>query len=235
MLISGIQKISLIDFPDTPACIVFTPGCNFRCGMCHNPEFVLPEEILKIKDSFIPEGAVLRFLRARKGMLEGVVITGGEPTIQGDLLTFMKKIRDEGLKIKLDSNGARPEILEQVIEQQLVDYIAMDLKHIPEKYQGVSGRCVQPEKIRSSIRTIVNSGVDHEFRTTVIKEIHTPEIMKKMAREVEGAQNLYLQAFRPGKTLDPAYGTLTTYKDAKLTEFARDIFSPHVMHADVRI
>ncbi|MAG11819.1 MAG: anaerobic ribonucleoside-triphosphate reductase activating protein [Parcubacteria group bacterium] len=234
MLISGIQKLTLIDFPDTPACIVFTLGCNFRCGMCHNPEFVLTEKVLKLKDSCIPEEAFFEFLNQRKGMIEGVVITGGEPTIMYDLIGFIEKIKEMGFKVKLDSNGSRPDIIEKIIQMGVIDYIAMDIKITPERYKELTPRCVKPEKIKQSIRTIINSGIDHEFRTTMIKEFHDIETLKKMASEIQGAQRIYLQPFRPENTLDPAYKQYESFSNEEMENIAHTIFNPHVGEVGVR-
>ncbi len=235
MLISGIQKLSLLDFPDTPACIVFTPGCNFRCGMCHNPEFVLPEKILQIKDSFIPEDAFFAFLQQRKDMLEGVVITGGEPTLMGDLIPFTQKIKNMGFKVKLDSNGSLPQILQKIIDKKIIDYIAMDIKSDPDEYETVAGLCMKPERIRTSIKTIINSGIPHEFRSTLIKEIHTPQILRKMAQEIRGAQNIFLQSFRSEHTLDPAFKQMTSFDEDEMKSIADTIFAPTVKNASVRM
>jgi len=234
MLISGIQKLTFIDFPDTPACIVFTLGCNFRCGMCHNPEFVLTEEVLKLKDSCIPEEAFFKFLNQRKGLLEGVVITGGEPTIMHDLIPFIEKVKKEGFKVKLDSNGSRPDIIEKIIQMNVIDYIAMDIKITPDRYKELTPRCVKPEKIKQSVRTIINSGIDHEFRTTMIKEFHDKKTLKDMATEIKGAKRLYLQAFRPDHTLDPTFKQYTPFSVEEMNDIANSVFHANVGEVGVR-
>ena len=234
MLISGVQKLSLIDYPDTPACVVFTLGCNFRCGMCHNPEFVLPEYVVKLKESCISEEAFFSFLDTREGLIEGVVITGGEPTVMGDLVPFIQKIKKKGYKVKLDSNGSRPDVLKHIIVHNMVDYIAMDLKTVPELYTHEVQRCTPPKNIRESIRYIIDSGIDHEFRTTAIKEVHDHEVLTKMAQEIKGAQNFYLQEFRPGHTLDPAYAHMTPFEFDEMKGIAQDVFEQHVGHVGVR-
>ena len=234
MLISGIQKLSLLDFPDTPACIVFKLGCNFRCGLCHNPEFVRTEEVRKIRKACIPEENIFEFLTQRKGFIEGVVITGGEPTIQHDLIPFIREIRNRGFKVKLDSNGSRPEILRKVIEEMLVDYIAMDMKISLDRYKEITPRCVAPEKIRESIRLLIESKIPYEFRSTLIKELHDDKTLKHMSQEIKGAKKIYFQEFRPARTLDPMYGHLTPFTQEEMKTIAHKIFASCVEEAHVR-
>lgn len=205
MLISGVQQFTMLDYPDRIACIAFTPGCNFRCGYCHNPEFVLPEKILQIRGSFIPEPSFFQFLRSREGMLEGVVVSGGEPTLQYDLLKFLGEIKTMGFLTKLDTNGNRPETLAKAIEQKLVDYIAMDVKSSLSGYRALVGPLVSTDNIQKSIDLIKNSGVEYEFRSTIMKETHPPEVLADMACLVAGADRVYLQQFRPGHTLAPEF------------------------------
>lgn len=163
MKIGGIQKVSLIDFPANISCVVFTQGCNFRCRYCHNPELVYPQLFQKE----IPQEEVFEYLKKRKNLLEGVVITGGEPTIQADILDFIKEIRKLGYKIKLDTNGYVPEVLEKLIP--FLDYIAMDIKTSFDKveYSRICGIEIDIEKIIQSIKLIVESKKNFEFRTTV--------------------------------------------------------------------
>ncbi|MDP3957556.1 MAG: anaerobic ribonucleoside-triphosphate reductase activating protein [bacterium] len=205
MVLSGIQKFTLIDFPGKIACVLFTGGCNYRCGFCHNPEFVLPEELAKLSKSFIPEAAALNFLKKRQGMLEGVVISGGEPTIMPDLGNFIAKVRDLGYAVKLDSNGNRPEVLRSLIEKNLVDYIAMDFKTSLPDYRSLVGQWADEMKLRESIELLKQGDVDYEFRTTLIREVHTPEILKAMSATLAGAKRLFLQTFRSGTVLNPAF------------------------------
>ena len=190
MIISGIQRFTLLDFPGKIACIVFTGGCNYRCGFCHNPEFVLPEELAKLSKSFIPEVAALNFLKKRRGMLEGVVISGGEPTIMPDLEDFIMKVRDLGFAVKLDSNGNRPEVLRSLIDKGLVDYIAMDFKTSLPDYRSLVGQWADEMKLRESIELLKQGDVDYEFRTTLIREVHTPEILKIMSKTLARFQGL---------------------------------------------
>ncbi len=233
MLISGIQQFTLLDYPDKTACIVFTPGCNFRCGFCHNPEFVLPEEIEQIKDSFIPEAAFFRFLEERQGLLDGVVITGGEPTLMGDLLPFIEKIKEMGFLVKLDSNGNTPQILKKIVETGLVDYVAMDIKTILPKYKELVGSRVREAHIQEAISFIKDHGIDHEFRSTIIKEVHTPDVLQGMAVLVEGARRYFLQNFRPEKTLDPAFEHYHGFSESELYDI-RELFVPVVAEVGIR-
>lgn len=234
MVISGIQKFSILDFPGKTACIVFTPGCNFRCGFCYNPEFVLPEEIKKISDSFIPESAFFNFLDQRKDLLDGVVITGGEPTVIADLPSFMAKIRKKDFLVKLDSNGNKPEVLKDVFKRGLVDYIAMDIKTSLANYQDLAGEGANPKNIEESIELIMKSGIPYEFRSTIVREIHTEKILKEMAELIKGAELYYMQAFRPGQTLDPAVSDYHPYDEKEMKRMANDIFGRHVKKVGVR-
>ncbi len=227
MLISGIEKFSLIDFPDILSCIVFTPGCNFRCGFCHNAEFVLPECINKLKQSFIPEQVFFNFLEKRRNKLEGVVICGGEPTLMPDLPVFIEKIKKMGFLVKLDTNGHRPEILENLIDNQLLDYIAMDIKTSMDNYSKLTGVDISTENIKKSIEIIKNSGIEYEFRTTLIKEIHTNERLAKMLELIKGSKRMYFQKFLPKKTLNKRFSHYHSFNEEELktikNQFEKDI------------
>lgn len=218
MLISGIQPSTLLDYPEKTACIVFTPGCNFRCGYCHNPEFVLPENIIKLKNDFIPEQSFFNFLSRRKGLLDGVVISGGEPTTAADLIPFMKKIKAAGFLVKLDTNGNRPDIIKHALEKKVVDYIAMDLKTSLTHYQTLVGKLAQPDAIKQSIDLIKNSGIDYEFRSTLLKEVHSAILLDEMSEQIQGARRWYLQTFRPGHTLDTAYQNYHCFSEQELLQ-----------------
>jgi len=194
MQISAIQKLTLLDFPGRTACTVFTPGCNFRCGYCHNAEFVLPEKIKKISADFIPEEAVFNFLKKRQGLLDGICITGGEPTLQVGLSAFLKKVRRLGFKIKLDTNGSMPKVVRELFYRRLLDYVAMDIKASPENYEKLVGVNVINE-IRQTRDLIMQSGVEYEFRTTLVREIVDAEEFKKILEFVRGASKYFLQNF----------------------------------------
>jgi pyruvate formate lyase activating enzyme len=233
MLISGIQKFTLLDFPQKIACILFTGGCNYRCKFCHNPEFVLPEELAKISDSFIPEEAALNFLEQRKGMLQGVVISGGEPTIMPDLEDFIVKVRELGFAVKLDTNGNRPEVMRSLIEKKLVDYIAMDFKTSLPEYQSLVGKWADAKKLQESINLLKEGKVEYEFRSTLIREIHTSEILGAMKETVSGAKRLYLQTFRNSITLDPAFKDFHNFTMDEMQDIAK-LFSGSVEEVFVR-
>lgn len=165
MRIGGLQKFSFIDYPGKTAAIIFTQGCNFKCGYCHNPQLVYPS-LFKVS---IPEEQIFAFLESRKNQLDGVVITGGEPTLQPDLIDFITKVKDMGFLIKLDTNGSNPKVLEQIIKQNLVNFIAMDIKAPFDKYNSVCCVPVNIENIKLSINLIKKSGINFLFRTTYDK------------------------------------------------------------------
>lgn len=233
MVISGIQKFTLIDFPGKIACVIFVGGCNFRCSFCHNPEFVLPEELAKIRGSFIPVTAALNFLDKRKNMLQGVVITGGEPTIMPDLEDFIRQIRALGFVVKLDTNGNRPEIIRSLIEKSLLDYVAMDFKTSLPKYQSLVGKQADEAKLLESINLLKEGKVEYEFRTTLIKEVHTDEILEAMCETMTGAKRLYFQSFRSATTLDPAFKDCHSFSREEMQGIA-DRFSTRVEQVVVR-
>jgi pyruvate formate lyase activating enzyme len=220
MLLSGVTKLTLLDFPGKTACIVFTAGCNFRCGFCHNPEFVLPEKIREIAKGFIKEEAFFNFLDRRKGLLQGVVITGGEPTLHPDLEAFIRNIRERGFAVKLDSNGNRPEVLARLLGEDLLDFVAMDYKTRLSDYRTVSGEWVESEKVRASRDMLIRGSIPYEFRTTLLREVHTPEVLGTMRDELAGATTFYLQPFRNEITLDPAYEHYSGFDRDELEEIA---------------
>ena len=192
MIIKGIQKLTLLDFPGRVACTIFTAGCNFRCPFCHNASLVLGADT---PTGTIPTEELFAFLEARRGRLTGICISGGEPTLQPDLEDFIRRVRALGYAVKLDTNGYRPEVLARLISEGLVDYIAMDIKSSREGYSRLAGVPVDIDKIEQSVRIIMHSGVPYEFRTTVIGDLHTEEDFHKMADWLEGAENFYLQGF----------------------------------------
>lgn len=179
MRISGLQKLTLLDFPGKMAAIVFTQGCNFRCPFCHN------SDLLDNEEGQIETEEVIDYLNKRKKMLDGVVISGGEPTIQPDLKEFIRKCKHMGLAVKLDTNGSNPKVIEDLIEDGLIDYIAMDIKNTFDDYEGITGVFnVDVEKMKRSIEVIKASGIDHEFRTTIVKDYHDYGKIDKIAEYV---------------------------------------------------
>lgn len=221
MIIGGLQKTSLLDFPEKIAAIVFTMGCNFRCGYCHNPELINGEA--KIEEVF-------EFLKTRQGKLDGVVITGGEPCLQKDLPEFIKQVKELGFAVKLDTNGSFPEMLEKVLPD--LDYVAMDIKAPLEKYSQIVNVDVDTSKILKSIEVLKNGGVDYEFRTTVVKSQLSFEDFEKIGQLIQGAPRYYLQRFEASKILDKGLENEKTYSTE---EFERiiDILKPYVK-AEVR-
>jgi pyruvate formate lyase activating enzyme len=201
MNIGGLQKVSLIDFPGKISAIVFLQGCNFRCPYCHNPELVNE----KLYGPCIEEEAVLTFLEKRIGKLDAVSITGGEPTLQEGLPEFIRKVRDLGFLIKLDTNGSHSAMLRLLMEENLLDYIAMDIKGPLHRYDKVCRVNVDKEEISNSIRIILGASVDYEFRTTLVQDLLTEEDILAMGDLVRGARLFVLQNFVPSKTLDERY------------------------------
>ena len=191
MKISGFQKLTLLDFPGHTACTLFTPGCNMRCPFCHNTPLVTGEA-----QEEYSEEEILSYLKKRQGILDGVAITGGEPLLHKDIGDFIRKIKAEGYKVKLDTNGSKSEVLKSLINEGLVDFIAMDIKNTPEKYALTSGSAVPYEEIAGSIELIKSSGIPHEFRTTVVKEYHTKEDIISIAKMLGKGEKYYLQQFK---------------------------------------
>ncbi len=191
MNICGFQKLTLLDFPGHTACTLFTFGCNMRCPFCHNSSLVTG----KCEESHSEE-EVLSFLEKRQGLLDGVAVTGGEPLLQKDIDLFLEKVKALGYSVKLDTNGSFPERLASLIEKGLIDYIAMDIKNIPEKYSLTSGTQIDTDKIKRSVEIIKSSGIEHEFRTTVTAQHHTPDDIINIARWLGKNEKYYLQQFR---------------------------------------
>jgi len=229
MLIGGFQRFSLIDYPGKICAIVFTQGCNFRCPYCHNPELVNP----KLFETPIPEKEVLSFLANRRGKLDAVEITGGEPTLQPDLRDFMSELKKFDYLVKLDTNGSNPEILSEAIERGIVDYLAMDVKAPLERYHEITDSRVDPAKIEHSIELIMSSGLDYEFRTTVVKSQLGKRDILEIGRLIRGSKRYILQKFVPVKVLNPKYLDEVTYGDEDL-EYFRDAVKGYVVECVVR-
>lgn len=199
MRIGGLQKFSLIDYPGKMSAVIFTQGCNFRCPYCYNTELVIPKQF----GPTIPELAVMLFLARRRSYLEGVVMTGGEPTQQADLIPFLDKIKKLGYLIKLDTNGSHPRTLKKLIQLKLVDYIAMDVKAPLAKYNQVAGVNVPVEPIQESIQLILHAGIEYEFRTTLVRPLCSQDDLAELLRSIEGVQRYTIQRFIPcEKVLD---------------------------------
>ena len=193
MFISGLQKLTLLDYPGRVACTVFTGGCNFRCPFCHNALLVLPERLAQDTN----EEQVLTFLKKRTGILDGVAITGGEPLIHKEIPAFLEKVKALGFSIKLDTNGSFPDMLESIVKAGLADRVAMDIKNSPERYAetiGLDHFDIAP--VERSKEFLMSCGIDYEFRTTVVKGIHTEESLLGAAQWIAGAKEYYLQQFK---------------------------------------
>ena len=193
MRIAGLQKLTLLDYPEHTACTVFTAGCNLRCPFCHNSELVLPER----KPPLLAEEEFFSFLSKRQGILDGVCVTGGEPLLQPDIGDFLARIKALGFAVKLDTNGTRPQVLRQLVEQGLVDYVAMDIKNSPDSYAKTAGiPDMDLTPIRESVDYLMSGAVDFEFRTTVADGLHTAQDMAAIGQWLQGAKRYYLQQFK---------------------------------------
>lgn len=221
MEIAGLQKFTLIDYPDKIACTVFFAGCNFRCPWCYNPELVLPE---KMKEQpRIPEKEFFNFLKERKELLEGCVLCGGEPMINKDLPQFCNRIKRLDYLIKLDTNGSNPRMLEKLIDEKLIDYVAIDIKAPREKYSKLAGREVSVGNVEKSIKILKQSGMDFEMRTTVVPGLLKKEDILRIAKWIEPASRYILQNFRPEKTIDPRFEKVKPYPEDYLLEIQKAV------------
>jgi pyruvate formate lyase activating enzyme len=209
MKIGAFQRFSLIEYPGKISAIIFCQGCNFRCPYCYNRELVLPE----LFQPLLLEGEILDFLAKRRGKLEAVTITGGEPALQPDLNSFISRLKGMEYLVKVDTNGSIPNVLEEWIQSQLVDYIAMDIKGPLEKYGEITRSGIEPDKILQSIRILMSSVVDYEFRTTVVQSLLTGDDILKIARLIAGAKRYALQRFLASKTLDDSFMGKRTFSD----------------------
>ena len=207
MRFGGCQRCSLIDFPGKISAVLFTVGCPFRCAFCHNPSLVLPGQSIE----WLTSEEVIDFLQTRVGKLDGVVISGGEPTIHSDLPEFIAAIRAMGFAIKLDTNGSQPEMIDRLLTARLVDYWAMDRKASLARYDIVTAVPIDRDAIVRSTHLLMERAPDYEFRTTVVRQFHPPEEIERIGQELSGARRLVLQQFRPHQTLDPSLHTATAY------------------------
>lgn len=196
MKISGFQKLTLLDFPTKCACIIFTQGCNFRCPYCQNSGLIGHEN-----DYLIDEEEIFSYLKKRKGLLDGIVISGGEPTVQKDLVEFIKKVKEIGYLVKLDTNGSNPTMLKELVDNNLVDYVAMDVKNTFKDYSKVTDCPVKTDNLKKSIDILANSNVEHEFRTTIIKNIHTIDRILDICDYVYKKGHVYLQNFEQSENV----------------------------------
>lgn len=235
MHIAWIQKSTLVDYPGKIACVIFTQGCNFRCHFCHNPECVLPEQMLLFKNDLIPDEVFFNFLESRKGFLDGVSICGGEPTLQPDLYDFAKKVKEMGFSVKLDTNGRDYKLVQRMVNDGILDYVAIDLKHTMYSYETAVGIAQTAPFFFSYdklLQFLLEGNIDYEYRTTVIKGMHTADDIESMAHHIRGAKNYYLQNYIGGNTLDPNFGG-KPFSDEELDEF-KEIAEKYAKHVGIR-
>ena len=230
MNLAGLIKTSLLDYPGKISSVVFTQGCNFRCGYCHNCQLIP----MKSPDSEpdILEEDFFEFLNQRKELLDGVVITGGEPTLQIDLEEFIWKIKSLGLLVKLDTNGTASRRVEHLLDQDLVDYIAMDVKMSWERYHELAPKSAY-RQIQKTMDMVMKSGVEYEFRTTVVPGIHDPRELEEIAKSMQGAHHFYIQNFRPVNTYDSSLLDQHGFTDKQLRAF-KNIAAPYVKYVGIR-
>ncbi len=226
MVLGGLQKLTLLDFPGHVACTVFTLGCNFRCPFCHNTPLVLTAEtpVYDTEEFF-------RFLEKRRGLIDGVAVTGGEPLLQKDIADFLRRIKTMGYAVKLDTNGAFPGVLKELTEQGLVDYVAMDVKNAPEKYEMTAGCSGILEPVRESVAFLLSGAVPYEFRTTAVAELHTEADFREIGKWISGCEHYYIQQFADsGDILAPGMSQPPAEMMEKYLQAARE----HVPSASLR-
>jgi pyruvate formate lyase activating enzyme len=219
MKIGDLQKVSLIDYPGLISAIIFSQGCNFKCSYCHNPELVDPglfQRCIKEKD-------LMDFLNTRKGKLDAVVITGGEPTIHDDLASFIHKIKKMKFAVKLDTNGSQPQVIKHLLAENLLDFIAMDIKAPLEKYKEIVKTPVKADSIKESIRLILKAKIPYEFRTTVLESQLEEKDILQIAKLIDGANSYVLQKFVPVKVLDKKFLKEKSFSDEKLQKIKSHI------------
>lgn len=227
MQIHGMNKTTLLDYPGIVATTLFTGNCNFRCPFCQNADLVLDP----MSQPLISEEEIFSHLKKRKGIVKGVCVTGGEPTLQPDIMEFLSKIHEIGLLVKLDSNGYRPEVLRKLLESGCVDYFAMDIKTSLDEYDKVAGVKIDSEKINESVSIIMNSGKEYEFRTTVVRELHNKENFEKIAELLSGAKQYFLQGYVDSeRVISPGF---TAYSLNELEEF-KEILQPKIKKVYIR-
>ena len=227
MKIHGLQKMTLLDFPGRVACTVFTGACDFRCPFCHNFELVDGSA-----PAVMDEEALFAFLKKRRGLLDGVAVTGGEPCLHKDLPKLLAGIRNLGYAVKLDTNGNHPDLLEEILQRDLADYVAMDIKNSPEKYARTIGLSrIDLGAVTRSIGLLMESGKDYEFRTTVVSQFHEAEDFAKIGEMIRGAKAYYLQAFTDRDTVP--FAGLSAPSREELEGFA-DIVRPFVRQVHLR-
>lgn len=228
MVVFGLQKLSLLDYPGKTACTVFTGGCNFRCPYCHNASLVVGlDEVEPISnDDFFS------FLNKRRNILDGICITGGEPLLQPDIENFIREIKNLGYSVKLDTNGTFPDKLIRLVDENLIDYVAMDIKNSPQKYDvtvGLTG--IDFSKIKCSVEFLLSNPINYEFRTTVVKELHNKEDFLSIGEWIKGAKQYFLQSFIDSG--DILGGSFSAYSKTELEEI-KELMLPYVKETHIR-
>ncbi len=228
--IKGLHKTTLIDYPDKVACTIFLPRCNFRCGFCYNKDLVVDYDSMPT----MTEEKVLDFLKERKKWLDGVVFTGAEPTLHKELPAFIKKVKEIGYLVKVDTNGTSPERLNWLIDKKLVDYIAMDIKGALESYDKITGVKVDIGKVKESIEILKNSDVEYEFRLTCVPTLHSKEDIEKIGNLLKGSKKMFLQQFKHvGKFIDESLLKVKPFSKEELEEF-KDILNKYIDKVEIR-
>lgn len=225
MKIGGLQKVSLIDYPGLICATIFLQGCNFKCSYCHNPELVES----KLFQPCIKEREVLDFFNMRREKLDAVVITGGEPTIHDGLALFIKQIKKMGFAVKLDTNGSQPQVIKNLLDEKLLDFIAMDIKAPLEKYKDIVKTQINPDSIKESIRLILKAKIPYEFRTTVVASQLEEKDILQIGKMIAGAKHYVLQKFVPAKTLDKRFLKELSYSDEKFQKIRNRL--EHKLHS----
>ena len=227
MKIAGFQKLTLLDFPGKVAATVFTPGCNFRCPFCHNAALVLTPGDTPL----FSEEEVLDYLARRQGILEGICITGGEPLLQADIGSFIRRVRSLGYAVKLDTNGSLPERLFPLLDEGLLDYVAMDIKAAPENYPAAVGTAVDTEKLKATVRRLIDGNTPYEFRTTVARGLHTEADFPAIGRLIDGAERWFLQSYvDSGDVINPVF---SAFSKEECEAFLAEV-RPHVRTCALR-
>lgn len=227
--IKGIQKMSLVDYPDKICAVVFLPVCNFRCPFCFNVELVLnPDKLPEIsREDFF------EFLESRRKWLDGVCVTGGEPTLHKDLPGFLREIKNRGFLVKLDTNGSNPRMLESLLKENLLDYISMDIKASQENYEKAAGAKVNMDAVKKSAELLRSSNVDYEFRTTAVPGLFTRQDALAIGEWLRGSKKYFIQQFRPQQTLDKSFQKTKPFTHKELKEFQKAM-KPFFKHCEVR-
>lgn len=233
MIISWIQKTTLLDYPGKITTLIFTLGCNMRCKYCHNSDFVLPEKIKQIKD-FIPEEIFFNFLKTKIWLIDGVVICWWEPTLQKGLIEFCMKVKNLWFLVKLDTNGQNPLILKELLDEKLLDYIAMDVKWDYESLDSLIWVNVQKEKYFESIQIIKESNIEYEFRTTLIKNYHLLDNFENVVKQISGAKKYYLQNFKNSWNILDENFTWESFFENELLEFKK-IANKYIEKVEIRM